>query len=104
MGVVPWPKKLLKWTQQLLDIFYYYVDERAIYVGIQKTQGTKSKQYDVLRTIKVLTRNESSKQIDNLFIIHLLLTPSERKMEVALGLTFEHHLLARPSLASVEIE
>ena len=32
-----------------------------------------------------------------------MLTPSERKKEVALGLTFEHHLLARPSLATVEM-
>ena len=32
-----------------------------------------------------------------------MLTPSERKKEVALGLTFEHHLHARPSLATVEM-
>ena len=32
----------------------------------------------------------------------LLLTPSDKKKEVALDLTFEHHLLARPSLAGNE--
>jgi len=31
-----------------------------------------------------------------------LLTPSDKKKEVALDLTFEHHLLARPSLAGNE--
>ena len=43
---------------------------------------------------------ETNKQ---LIYYSLLLTPSETKKEVALGLTFEHHLLARPSLATVEM-
>ena len=34
----------------------------------RKTQGTKAKQYVVLRTIKVLTGNGSSKQIINIYI------------------------------------
>ena len=49
--------------------------EEAMHVGVQKTQGTKAKQYVILRTLKVFAKNGLSKQIN----ISLLLTPSEKK-------------------------
>ena len=53
-----------------LNVQQYWTEMRKPHVGVQKPKEPKPKQYVLLRTLKVLTRNGSLKQINSLFIIH----------------------------------